>query len=105
MTATPPTIADFHPGTLHQTGRVARLFDVTPATVLRWIKQGKLRSVHPFGSPHHLIPGEEVRRVWTENGLCLLPVPVPPSQAEIRRQAEAAAKRLDRLHRKSKGSK
>lgn len=99
-TSGPPSITTFPAGTTHTTARVAALFGVKPWTVWSWVKRGILKAGQVTGSNLLLIPGEEVQRVWREMGFDATAAapPDPPSEANKRRRAEAAAKRLDRIN-------
>ena len=49
------------------TSEAGRLMGVHPATVVRWIKRGKLRALTTPGG-HRRIPQEEIESLWSGPG-------------------------------------
>jgi excisionase family DNA binding protein len=96
------TIADFTPGTLHQSGRVCRVFGVTRQTLRNWIRRGRIHARQVPGSTIYLFAGEEVQRFYAT--LAAVPgVVAPPTPAQERQQAERAAKRLAKKRIRTRG--
>lgn len=49
----------------YTTHTAAKLLLVTPPTVIKWIKDGKIKTIRTLGK-HRRIPAEEINRVWNE---------------------------------------
>ncbi len=52
------------------TGEIARLLDVSPAVVVRWIDRGSL-GYHLPASTHHRATRADVRQFCIDNGLAI----------------------------------
>lgn len=48
---------------VYTTWSAARKLMVTPTTVIKWIKDGELKTIKTVGG-HRRIPAEEVNRLW-----------------------------------------
>lgn len=64
------------------TGQASKSLSVTPDTMLKWIKQGRISALRTPGG-HYRISQKDINALLDQTGQTILPTPLPPSEKSL----------------------